>query len=150
MQVKLVISPRLHTQFEAGYQSLPYNQIEIKGCVPVCGLMVNVLIRATSMEIAKNDRNYPFDSFDHILKSYPKSVANILCKLIADLDSRGESESTWFDFGFEMTTKEGNITLVESANDFDWVTYYNNLQSQKSSMIINAGGFWGMMSVKSN
>ena len=150
MQVKLFINPRLHAQVETGYTSLSNNQIEIKGCVSVADMKVNILIHASTIEIAKNDRNSSFFSFDHILKDYPQAVATILCELIADLDSRGENESSWFDFGFEMTTKEGNITLVESANDFDFVAYYNNLQSKKSSMIIDAGGMWGLLSVKPN
>lgn len=153
MQVKFSINPRLHARFEdAEYKSLPNEQIEIKGCVPVSDLMVNITIKSTVKEIASDNANhYAFSSFDSVLKEYPQNLANILCELIADLDSRGESESTWFDFHFEMVEKiEGFGRVIISANGFDWVTYYNDLQSQKSSMIINSGGFWAMMSIKPN
>ena len=76
MQVKFFINPRLHARFEdAEYKSLPNAQIEIKGCVPVSDLMVNIKIVSSIKEI-DSDNNFSYYSFDSLLKEYPQKVAN--------------------------------------------------------------------------
>lgn len=149
MQVRFSINPRQSAQFEAAeYKSLANNQIEIKGYVPVSDLMVNITIVASVKELQKDNNGLEFTSFDSVFKSYPQTIANNLQALILDLDSRGESESAWFYFGFAMTTKiHGFGEIAESATTFDFVSYYNNLQAQKSHILLNGGGFAGILSV---
>ena len=114
----------LHTLFGQTYTNIQY--IFVDDCSP-----------DNSVEIIKQ-----------VLKEYPQTVANILCELIADLDSRGENESAWFYFHFEMVEKiEGFGRVFISAGGFDWVTYYNGLQAEKSNMLLNGGGFAGILSV---
>ena len=147
MQVKFFINPRLHARFEdAEYKSLPNAQIEIKGCVPVSDLMVNIKIVSSIKEI-DSDNNFSYYSFDSLLKEYPQKVANCLSELIADLHNRGESESAWFDFEFEMKVKLPEGTMHQDASFFDFVEYYNDLQAQKSKALL-ASGFDSIMSVK--
>ena len=151
MKVKFFINPRLHARFEdAEYKSLPNAQMEIKGCVPVSDLMVNIKIVASAKEIANNDKGLSFESFDSVLKSYPQKVANCLSELIQDLENRGESESAWFDFEFEMKIKFPEGAMHQDASFFDFVEYYNDLQAQKSNILLNGGGFDVIMSVKPN
>lgn len=152
MQVKFSINPRQSAQFEAAeYKSLANNQIEIKGFVPVSDLMVNIKIVASVKELQKDNNGLEFTSFDSVLKSYPQTIANNLQALILDLDARSENESAWFDFHFEMVEKiEGFGRVFISAGGFDWVTYYNGLQAEKSNMLLNGGGFDAMQSVQSN
>jgi len=152
MQVKFSINPRQFAQFEAAeYRSLANAKIEIKGFAPVSDLMVNIKIVASVKELQKDNNGLDFTSFDSVLKSYPQTIANLLQALILDLDSRGESESAWFYFGFAMTTKiHGFGEIAESATTFDFVTYYNGLQAEKSSILLNVGGFDALQSVQSN
>jgi len=42
---------------------------------------------------------------------------------------------------------EGFGRVFISAIGFDWVSYYNKLQAQKASMLLNGGGFAGILSV---
>jgi len=155
MQVKFSINPRQSAQFEATeYKSLQNNQIEIKGFVPVSDLCVNIKIVASVKDLQKDNNGLEFTSFDSVLKSYPQAIANNLQALILDLGARGENESAWFDFKFEMSDKVGGgifeYHIYTNANDFDWVAYYNSLQAEKSNMLLNGGGFDAMQSVKQN
>lgn len=149
MKVKFFINPRPSQKFveDGEYQSQANAQTEIKRFVTVADIEVNMKIVASVKELQNDNNGLEFWSFDSVLKSYPQQVATLLQELIEDLNNRGESESAWFDFHFQMETKNEFVTLVESAVTFDFVAYYNKLQSEKSSMLLNNGGFFAMISV---
>lgn len=150
MKVKFSINPRLRNKLETSYKSCVGSQVEIQGCANIGDFLVAIRIKSTLSEIQKDNAGASFESFDSILKDYPQHVSGLLYELITDLDNRGESESTWFDFSFSMQTKNGDCTIYENASSFDFVSYYNDLQAQKSSMLLNGGGFEAIISLEQN
>lgn len=148
MKVKLFLNPRPSQKFveDGEYQSQANAQIEIKRFVTVADVEINIKIVSSIKEI-DSDNNYSYYSFDSLLNEYPQRVANCLSELIQDLDNRGESESAWFDFEFEMKVKLPEGTMHQDASFFDFVEYYNDLQAQKSKALL-ASGFDSIMSVK--